>query len=43
MKYWVDFGMFGKWFETYREAELFCGVAGYPCENIYEMSEEEEA
>lgn len=27
--------------DTYREAEIFCGMYGIHCENIYEVSEEE--
>jgi hypothetical protein len=43
MKFFVDYGVFGQWFETYEEAEQFCGMAGYSCKNIYEVEEEEEA
>ena len=28
-------------FDTYEQAELFCGVYGIDCHNIYEMTEVE--
>lgn len=34
--YVVDFEMFVEYFDTYRQAEIFCGENGIPCENIYE-------
>ena len=36
MKYIVETGRFFEEFETYREAEIFCGENGIHCENIYE-------
>ena len=42
-KFFVEFGLFGRWFETYDEAAAFCALAGYSCENIYEMEEAENA
>lgn len=40
MKYFVEFGMIYEEFETYREAEIFCGERGIGGENIYEMDED---
>lgn len=42
MIYMVDCGR-NSWkeFDTYEQAELFCGERGIHCENIYEMSEED--
>lgn len=40
MKYYVDCGMFYKEFETYREAEIFCGEHGICCDEIYEFDED---
>ena len=32
----VDYRTYVREFATYREAEIFCGEHGIPCENIYE-------
>ena len=41
--YAVEYGRnIWKEFDTYEQAELFCGVYGIDCHNIYEMTEEEE-
>jgi len=42
MKYLVDYGFHYEFFETYREAEIYCGERGIHCENIYEVDGEEE-
>lgn len=34
MKYYVDCGIYETYFETYREAEIFCGERGIHPENI---------
>ena len=36
MKYYVDYGIYYEEFDTYREAEIFCGENELPCEEIYE-------
>lgn len=36
IQYVVEYSMGWKTFTDYRKAELFCGVNGIPCENIYE-------
>ena len=36
MKYFVEYGYIYEEFNTYREAEIFCGENGIYCENIYE-------
>lgn len=36
MKYYVDNGIYYEEFDLYREAEIFCGENGIPCEEIYE-------
>ena len=41
MKYIVETGRFFKEFETYEQAELFCGENGIHCENIFEEENEE--
>jgi hypothetical protein len=43
LKFFVQFGLFGRWFETYDEAAAFCVLAGYSCEDIYELEAEENA
>ena len=43
MKFFVQFGMFGQWFESREEAERFCRLAGYGFDSIVEMENEEEA
>lgn len=43
MKFFVQFGMFGQWFETREAAEQFCILAGYAFDSIIEMENEEEA
>ena len=40
MKFFVEYGRVYEEFEDYRQAEIFCGERGIPCENIYEISEE---
>lgn len=40
MKYIIDDGRFYAEFDTYREAEVFCGVNGIHGEDIYEEEEE---
>ena len=42
MKYYVDCGIYYTYFETYREAEIFCGEHGINPEEIYENHEDEE-
>ena len=37
MKYCVEFGRVYEEFETYREAEIFCGEHGIYGEFIYEL------
>jgi hypothetical protein len=37
--YFVDCWTFGVWFDTYEDAELFCGENGIHPENIYEEQE----
>jgi hypothetical protein len=39
MKYYVDCGIYYTIFDSYREAEVFCGGCGIHPENIYEESE----
>ena len=39
MQYFVDCGIMGCWFDTYEQAELFCGENGIHCENIYEEND----
>lgn len=36
MKYIVEYAMDCVEFDTYREAEVYCGEMGIPCEEIYE-------
>ena len=36
MKYLVEYGIDYVEFNTYREAEVFCGEHGISCEEIYE-------
>ena len=36
MKYYVDNGIYYEEFDSYREAEIFCGENGISCEEIYE-------
>lgn len=36
MKYFVEYGCIYEEFNTYKEAEIFCGENGIYCENIYE-------
>lgn len=40
MKYFIEYNGFYAEFETYREAEIFCGVYGIHGENIYEEEKE---
>lgn len=35
MMYYVEYGRIYEEFESYREAEIFCGENGIPCEYIY--------
>lgn len=37
--FYIDFGIYYMEFATYREAEIFCGLCGIPCEEIYEDNE----
>ena len=37
MMYCVEYGITYEEFETYREAEIYCGERGIPCEYIYEV------
>ena len=37
--FYVDYGMDYIEFTAYREAEIFCGEHGIPCEEIYEENE----
>ena len=34
--YFVECGICGEYFDTYEEAEIFCGENCINCENIYE-------
>lgn len=36
MTYFVEYNGIYEEFETYREAEIYCGERGIPCEFIYE-------
>lgn len=36
MKYYVEYGICCEEFDTYRDAEIYCGERGIPCENIFE-------
>ena len=39
MLYFVDYGIMGKYFDTYEQAELYCGENCISCKNIYEVDE----
>ena len=41
MKYMVEMKIGCEIFDTYREAEIFCGENGIYGENIYEITEDE--
>ena len=40
MGYIVMWGIQCEEFDTYREAEIYCGECDIPCEEIYEKEEE---
>lgn len=39
MHYVVEWGIQCEEFDTYREAEIYCGERGIPCEEIYQEEE----
>ena len=41
MMYCVDTATNYAEFDSYREAEIYCGERGLSCENIYEIDEDE--
>lgn len=38
--YIVEYGIITEVFDTYREAEIYCGERGISCECIYEYGED---